>query len=75
MAEDGELERFLDTRTVEKRLLDLYLSDKRIGRGIFKNSKKSKALTKVSSDVSKRNEMMMDKASSGKKGEEDVTEE
>ena len=75
MAEDGELERFLDSRTVEKRLLDLYLSDKRIGRGFFKNSKKRNALTKVSSDASKRNEMMMNKANGGKKGEEDVTEE
>ena len=75
MAEDGELERFLDSRTVEKRLLDLYLSDKRIGRGFFKNSKKRNALTKVSSDASKRNEMMMNKANDGKKGEEDVTEE
>ena len=26
MAEDGKLERFLDARTVEKRLLEIYLS-------------------------------------------------
>ncbi len=34
MAEDGKLERFLDTRTVEKRLLDIYLSKQTIRKKI-----------------------------------------
>lgn len=48
MAEDGRLERFLDVKTVEKRLLDIYLNDQVIGgsisRRLFRkiNSKNAK---------------------------------
>lgn len=36
IAEDGRLERFLDTKTVEKRLLDIYLNDDELPGGLSK---------------------------------------
>lgn len=44
MAEDGKLERFLDVKTVEKRLLDLYLKDSTISENI---SLLNKAVAKI----------------------------
>lgn len=60
-AEDGRLERFLDSKTVEKRLLDIYLNDEVLpdkiskipgAKGIFKHMK-AKTGKKEDSDAEK----------------------
>ena len=58
MAEDGKLERFLDARTVEKRLLDIYLSNRSLSGGLSKFSKFRNRMDKSADDKHKKNEMI-----------------
>ena len=69
MAEDGKLERFLDTKTVEKRLLDIYLSNRAIGGKISNFSKVRNRLDKSADDRSRRDEMVYGKSDRGKRKE------
>ncbi|MGX8774705.1 MAG: diadenylate cyclase CdaA [Bacillota bacterium] len=56
MAEDGKLERFLDTRTVEKRLLDIYLSKQTIRKKISEIPKAQTMYNKATAKRSQRKE-------------------
>ena len=71
MAEDGKLERFLDTRTVEKRLLDIYLGGSKIRKEITRFSKVRGAVDKSASETAKRNEMIYGKAGDSRRRKED----
>ena len=73
MAEDGKLERFLDTKTVEKRLLDIYLSNRAIGGKFSSFSKVRSRLDKTADDMTKRNELVYGKSnrSQGKEGDDE----
>ena len=73
MAEDGKLERFLDTKTVEKRLLDIYLSNRAIGGKLSGFSKVRSRLDKTADDMTKRNEIVYGKSNSseGKEGDDE----
>jgi len=71
MAEDGKLERFLDTKTVEKRLLDIYLNNRAIGGKISGFSKVRSRLDKSADDRSRRDEMVYGKTDHGNGKEDD----
>ncbi|MDO4177446.1 MAG: diadenylate cyclase CdaA [Bacillota bacterium] len=62
MAEDGRLERFLDVKTVEKKLLDIYLNNQRSGGGFSK----IKSAGKLFGDMHQRDDVY-----SGSKRKED----
>ena len=70
MAEDGKLERFLDAKTVEKRLLDIYLRN----GTITKISKARNVFNKATDNNAKKKEMVYGKAGSGKRKEDDDAE-
>ncbi|MCQ2546888.1 MAG: diadenylate cyclase CdaA [Clostridia bacterium] len=53
MAEDGRLERFLDVKTVEKKLLDIYLNEHRTGGRLSK----IRGARKLFGDMHQRNEI------------------
>jgi diadenylate cyclase len=69
MAEDGKLERFLDTKTVEKRLLDIYLNNRMMGGSLSRFSKVRSRLNQSAGDKSKRDEMVYGKSSSDRRKE------
>ena len=72
MAEDGKLERFLDAKTVEKRLLDIYLgSSGMIGGQISRFSKARKAYNKVANENARNKEMAYGKNRGGRERKED----
>ena len=56
MAEDGKLERFLDTRTVEKRLLDIYLSRQTIRNKISEIPRAHSMFNKATGTANQRKE-------------------
>ena len=56
MAEDGKLERFLDTRTVEKRLLDIYLSKQTIRNKISEIPRAHSMFSKATGTSNQRKE-------------------
>ena len=71
IAEDGKLERFLDTRTVEKRLLDIYLGGSKISKRITRFSKARSAFDKAADETVKKNEMIYGKSRDGDRRKED----
>ena len=69
MAEDGKLERFLDAKTVEKRLLDIYLK----GAAMTRFSKARSVFNKATDDNAKKKEMVYGKPGGGLgKGDDDA---
>ena len=71
MAEDGKLERFLDTRTVEKRLLDIYLGGSKIRKGITRFSSARSAFDKAADESAKKSEMIYGKSGPSRHRRED----
>jgi len=70
MAEDGKLDRFLDARTVEKRLLEIYLRESTFGGRITRFSKARNVIYKAANDNARKKEMIYGKPGDGSKGEE-----
>ncbi len=70
MAEDGRLERFLDTKTVEKRLLEIYLSNMKIKGRLKKFSKAQNAISKANEEHGKNKDMIYGKPA-GNQGKEE----
>ena len=56
MAEDGKLERFLDARTVEKRLLDIYLAKQTIRKRISEIPKAQRMYSKATGSAKRQKE-------------------
>ena len=71
MAEDGKLERFLDVKTVEKRLLDIYLNNKTISGNLSKISKARNVFNKATDSNAKNKEMVYGKPGGGQRKEGD----
>lgn len=71
IAEDGKLERFLDAKTVEKRLLDIYLGSRIGNTKIGRFSKTRKLLDMAADERTKRDEMVYGKSGDSKQRKED----
>lgn len=72
MAEDGKLERFLDARTVEKRLLDVYLGTRVFSGRMTGFTKARNAFRKNADENAQKKEMIYGKTGDSRKEDRDA---